>query len=244
MTTGPEHTPEQLAAELERLRAEIAELDATPNEKGVVRLSGDLGGTADDPTVPALDQIEELREQRAKLREQRAKLLEHRRRRAADEATSAREDTAAEVERLREQQRLKVESRRAQIAAEVESGRIRDEREAAQTREDLAGKLSYERGQEAARIDSRLGWHDQQFERLNGSVDHCANEIEQQKEEIVHLRSDMERRFAEARQTALELAIASKQESRKLMLQITGTVLGSSIAAAGAIVVALLGGPG
>ncbi len=68
--TDPDRNYEDSVAELERLRAEIEALDATALEKGVVRLGGDLGGTAQDPRVPALDDIEELREQRAQTLEQ------------------------------------------------------------------------------------------------------------------------------------------------------------------------------
>ncbi|HXH35709.1 MAG TPA: hypothetical protein VNJ54_15105 [Plantibacter sp.] len=127
-------------------------------------------------------------------------------------------DLAKEVEELRRERAQTLVRNVDEVAAN-----------AARAREALATDVAYAAGQEAARIDTRLDYLDSAVDRINGSIEKSADAMNK-------LRETVTDKF----QSQADVAEATKAESRKLLLQIFGTVLAATIAAAATIVVALV----
>lgn len=127
-------------------------------------------------------------------------------------------DLAKEVEELRRERAQTLARNVDEVAAN-----------AARARESLATDVAYAAGQEAARIDVRLDHLDSAVSRINGSIEKSADAM-------IKLRETVTEKF----QSQAETAETTKAESRKLLLQIFGTVLAATIAAAATIVVALV----
>lgn len=129
-----------------------------------------------------------------------------------------REELAAEVETLRQ-------DRADTLVKNVDEIAI----QAAKERADLATKVAYAAGAEAARVNSRLEYLDEAIDRINGSIEKTGSSLDD-------LKTAMNKRF----QDQINNAEITKQESRKLLFQIFGTILVATIGSATTIVVALI----